>query len=569
MPRSKRLDLTFPQIPIGAKETPFSLEPLLYQGGATIVRNDAQRAIKEGLLGGVVSHRRELVRLCHECIATKMEGGGSVATARSEIKSLESFFMYAENRSGGGELSLAGVQEEFLEWTEWLRHRHLVTKELRASSIYSTARRVASTLDYALERRTPLIEIARIREPKPNRGARLEQQDLEATFSLGHLLQDLCDGLTLRAVEGPPPIQIQRQVGKPLILWGGFQTDRAFVSARTTSHVPRDGEREVHHLEHKSDKGRVVLINTRLEAEVMMFIGQTGMNLGQVITLGLQHFSYSSDIDGYRVRDYKNRRSGEVLFEIFREYRVHFERYLKWRKALFPGSNFLFPFIRAGRREDASPGFKNIIRACVDSGVPWITPAKLRNTRINWLLRRSGDSDIVAEMAQHRKETLLRWYEKPSHQRAVSEVTRFWRQADPQLRGKSKTSSTAPGICNGQPMVSELPAPKPGPDCIRPSGCLWCDHHRDIDSFDHVWALASFRHLKILELSKQGPAEGVRADAQPADQVVNRISDKLSWFRESNARRRSWVQEALERVDEGSYHFDWQQLVASMEGRTA
>ena len=567
LPKPKHLDLTFPEIPLGEKETPFSLEPLLYQGGATVVRSDAQRAIKEGLLGGVVSHRRELVQLCHECIAMKMVGGGSVVTARSEIKTLESFFMYAENRPGGGELSLTGVQEEFLSWTEWLLHRHLVNKELRATSIYVMARRVASILDYALGRPTPLIELARIREPKPNRGATLEQKDLEATFSFGHLLQDLCDGLTLQVVHGPQPTQIPRQVGQPLILSGGFPNDGVAFSAKTALSAIRAAQLQSPYHECRSSRGQAVFINTRIEAEMMMFIGQTSMNVGQVTTLQLRHFCYSSDIDGYRVRDYKNRRNGEVLFEIFKEYRVHFERYLKWRKTLFPDSSLLFPFIRRGRREDAPPSFHNVQRACANAGVAWLPPAKLRNTRVNWLLRRSGDPDIVAEMAQHKKETLLRWYERPSHQRAVGEVTRFWRHADPQLRGKAKTPSTAPGVCDGEPSRSNVPESAASPDCVRPSGCLWCDHHRDIDSLDHVWALASFRHLKILELSKQSHSNG--ADARPADQTVSKISDKLSWFRESNSRRCSWVQEALDRVEEGRYHPDWQRLVASMEGRAA
>lgn len=569
MPRFNSLDLSFPRIPVSDKETPFSLEPLLYQGGASIDRRYAQRAIEEGLLGGVVSDRRELVRLCHESITMKMVGGGSVETARSEIKSLKSFFMYAENRPGGGELSLAGVQEEFLEWTEWLRHRHLVAKELSASTIYATARRVAGMLDYALGRPTPLIELARIREPKPNRGARLEQQDLEATFSFGHLLQDVCDGLTLRALEGPRPLQIRRQTGELLTLWAGLHSSRADISTRSAIHVSRYEEREARYLEDRSSQGRVVLINTRIEAEMLMFIGQTGMNLGQVINLRLHHFCYSSDIDGYRVRDYKSRRRGEVLFEIFREYRVNFERYLKWRKTLFPDSSLLFPFIRRGRREDARPPFSNVQRACADAGVPWITPAKLRNTRVNWLLRRSGDQEVVAEMAQSTKETLLKWYEKPSHQRAIVEVTRFWGQADPLIRNRAQTPSTAPGVCDGRPEAAKVPKSVPSPDCIRPSGCLWCDHHRDIDSMDYVWALSSFRHLKILESSTQCPAADSLSVAQPSDHAIERLSTKLSWFRESNAQRRSWVQESLARIEEGYYHPDWLRLVASMEGTTA
>jgi len=64
----RHLDLTFPAIPVGGKETPPSLRRLLYKGGASIQKDKADQAITGGLFGDVQRDRIDLVRLAHECI---------------------------------------------------------------------------------------------------------------------------------------------------------------------------------------------------------------------------------------------------------------------------------------------------------------------------------------------------------------------------------------------------------------------------------------------------------------------------------------------------------------------
>jgi integrase len=154
-----------------------------------------------------------------------------------------------------------------------------------------------------------------------------------------------------------------------------------------------------------------------------------------------------SHLDGYQVKEYKARRGGTVLFEIFSEYKPHFERYLAWRRQLFPHSNRLFPFIGIrGRRPDRVVDSHRLREACKGLGLPFVSPRALRNTRVNWLLRMTGDPDLTAEMAQHTKRTLLEVYERPSLQRAMVEVTRFWSEFDPHL---ARTLAIAPGSCAG------------------------------------------------------------------------------------------------------------------------
>lgn len=80
-----------------------------------------------------------------------------------------------------------------------------------------------------------------------------------------------------------------------------------------------------------------------------------------------------STIDGYEVRDYKYRRQGQVLFEIFADYKIHFDRYLTWRDEMFAEStDRLFPFVRQmGAAESTPPGFDQMKRKiCKSAGIP-------------------------------------------------------------------------------------------------------------------------------------------------------------------------------------------------------
>lgn len=195
--------------------------------------------------------------------------------------------------------------------------------------------------------------------------------------------------------------------------------------------------------------------------------------------------------------------------------------------------------------------------------MPFVGPQALRSTRVNWLLRQTANPDLTAEMAQHTKETLLGVYERPSQQRTMVEVTRFWAKWDRRL---TRTDALAPGGCTGNPgAVQQAPKSAPSPDCRKPSGCLWCEDHRDIDSQDHVWALVSFKHLKLIEISKAGKTQEDH-DNSPARHAINRLNEKLRWFTQSSELRRAWVEEAEARILEGSYHPSWEHIITEQEG---
>lgn len=567
-------DFTFPSATYGKYETPWDLKVLLYLGGAKANPRHVGDLLTSGRLGDPLLERFDLVQKIHEAINGKLVGGGSHRSACTRVELIRRFFTWAEQANQP--LTLDTIQTTYLHWTDWLMHRQRVVGDIKARAAYSQGVALSVILGEVLNRPNPLIKLTRLVNPpkrKTARGTQAEKQNLQDTFEFGHLLQDICDRLPVDVVlKGPLPVRFPLRGGGQVVAWSGW--------TRPTG----EGEQKVPKLDtpQRRYKARMAaaswdawvadgtlrtrypLANLRCEAELLMFIGQTGMNMSQAHQLKLRDFFYASHLDGYQVKDRKGRRGGEVLFEVFKDYKPHFERYLAWRRQLFPNSEILFPFVRQkGRAEHTAPRFNRIREICKQLGLCFVSPSKLRNTRVNWLLRRSGDADQTAEMAQHTKETLLNVYARPSQQRAMGEVMRFWAKNDPAL---SRTVPAAPGECDGQPVpIKGIPIDAPQPDCVQPSGCLWCEHHRDIDSQDYVWSLGCFRHLKIIELSKWHPPQSSR-ETHPGEGVINRISEKMRWFKESNARRRSWVEEALARVEEGTYHPSWQRLIEGMEG---
>lgn len=551
-------DLSFKNVEYSDNETHWNLNTLLFHGAGWTRTDLVAQKIKAGTLGLPDFERLELLLKLHEEISFAISGGGSRDTAFAQIRYLRSFAGFAD--STRRPLTIDGVVETYCAWADALFHRTKVkndsgqsgqqtTLPLKMRSAYNYGAVVGTLLDRALNRHTSVIELTKLSWQKRRNsavGIQSEKQSLSETFQFGHLLQDICDGLPLYVVlKAPLPVQIK---------------------LRSEILITRDGDKGwKSRIEQEEQlKWRYPIANLRIEAELLMFIGQTGMNLKQAANLELRHFFYFGYIDGYQVKDYKNRRGGVVLFEIFKEYKPHFERYLEWRRKLFPSSTKLFPFVTcAGTRPGVRVTGSRTRAICKELSIAFITPSLLRNTRVNWLLRQSADPELTAEMAQHTKQTLLRVYEKPSVQRTIGEVPRFWLKADPHA---VKTEAVGPGACAGMPLAkADIPRAAPTPDCMRPSGCLWCQSHRDVDSFDYVWALTSFSFLKVIELSK-GPLPQFSTDITPAQAVIDHVQEMLRWFSQSDETRNGWVEEARARWEEGDFHPNFKDEIKQLEG---
>lgn len=567
-------DLSFPMVKYGKLETPWDLRVLLYKGGAKANPRAVFNQIAAGQLGQRLIDRIALVKRIHEVMTAKLVGGGSRRTAFSYIRSLRRFFAWADD--GEALVSLETVEDVYRLWCDYLLGRVRI-QTITNVTAYNYGLTVASVLDDVLERSQPLIQTTRLQRKKRSERAvsvAADKQNLADTFAFGHFCLDIIQSLTLEAIYGSLPAKIQLRDGRTLEQWSKLR-DPANVDALQAGYKHKLNTRIV--LQMRADweadrtlRTRYPLVNLRILAELLVFIAQTGMNLSQAHNLRRTQFSYKGTIDGYEVREYKHRRGGEVLFEIFAEYKAVFNAYLAWRDLIFSTTtDLLFPFVRAGGgTASLPPDFKHFRHEiCKPMGVPFIGPQLLRNTRVNWLLRQSRNPELTAEQAQHTQQTLLRIYEKPSLQVAQAEIIQFWQKNDPRLGG-DPVPCPAPGVCDGVAKpLPDLPPEAPEPDCSHPTGCLFCEHHRDIDTEDYVWSTASMRHLQTLILAKFGHAVKGKADpARPVELTLEVLTAKLGWFRDSNAKRRAWVEEATDKIAEGDFHGHWRYLIESAEG---
>lgn len=565
-------DLTFKAVPFGKYATPWDLQSLLYRGASSARVELVARQISNGEHGLPISKRLPLVESIHAYIDARLVGGGSRGTAQTTIRRLREFFSWADLEDKP--VDILSVEATFIDWTDHLIHRRRIVGDVKEIHIYQSAVAVAKILNNVLELRNGLMAQTRMRRPKGHKavlGPQTDKQNLERAFAFGHALLDISDALSVDSIRGPIPVLIKFRTGQVYEEWlrlkpaGTLKT--LAEKMRPSTKQSALAKRQTWQID-QSLRNRYPLANLRVQAEMLVFISQTGMNLEQVHQMRMCKFRYSSHLDGYQVhRVYKGRRQGEVAFEIFSAYREIFERYLLWRSTIFPddAEGLLFPLIGKGRLTVVAPAFSMVQKLCDRMGIQFIGPQALRKTRVNWLLRRSRDDSLTAEMHAHTQQTLIRHYEQPNLQVAMAEISRFHSK-----NGVGK-SAPGPGICAGAGAGPKaLPSTPPeatAPDCMSPAGCLFCEHQRDIDSENHVWSLASYRHLKSLELASFRP----HADADslhPALAAIDRMTLKLRSFEKSSEVRALWVNEALSRVEEGHHHPSWDGFIRLMEMRT-
>lgn len=561
-------DLTFPQIEYGATEARWDLRCLVYRGGAATNFRTLAASVASGMLGAPIKCRIPLAIAVHDVLTARLAVGGSRHTTRGTLTVVRLLFAWADKVDAT--VSIETIQSVYTEWTEHLLTRVRNDSGISARTAVTQAGTVGAVIDEMLELNAGVLRTTRLfrtyggtrrRRPK----AKL---NLEHTFAFGHALFDITQSLTVEAIRSPLPIKIRFSGGVELEEWTRLRSPNKVKNLAPDS--PDSWEKRFVVTQREawsadtSLRTRRPLANLRVEAELLIFIAQTGMNMAQAHTLKMGRFSYASHLDGYQVqRRYKNRRRGEVEFEIFSEYRPCFEAYLAWRDEMFGDtSDMLFPISSPhGRARDMPPTLSSIRKRVELVGIPFMPPRELRKTRVNWIKRRSKDDDLTAEMAQHTKATLLSDYDIPDHQVALIEVTRFHEMT------VAAMEAPGPVVCEGGSPTPLAPSDtSPEPDCISPAGCLFCAHQRDVNSLDHMWSLATFRYLKSLELTRYKPAAGNEA-THPAQEAIERITLKFHRFQAKGAKLSDWIAEAVARVNEGHYHPKWEGFVHLMEFR--
>lgn len=534
-------DLTF-DLEYSKYQVPLDLRRFLYKGGAGTDARVVYQKIAAGELGKPLKERIGLVRKMHEVLADALGRGKSRHTVYSLIELLKTFFTWGDE--SGSWLDIDSVERAYLDWTDALLQRARVDTGFREKRAYSRGKSVGWVLDRVLDRDNlyPILKTTRLRKPKESsrfKHSEADKQHLGEIESFGRLLMDIIDGLGVDAIWGTLPVLISLRDGTVLEEWSGIKHP-SFIKPPNPAKYPYSHKRLAQKASEKRAaweadrtlRTRSSLVNLRIQAEMLVFISQTGMNLAQAHQMRVDKFSFQSSTQGYAIRAYKTRRSGEVLFEIHKEYRKVFEEYLAWRKAIFPENTdgLLFPLITDGRLGYKAPQFQRIITVCKGAGIKYFPPGQLRKTKANFVARVSGAPEMEAAVMQHSIETFLASYEEPNHQRTIFQVSNFWAVNDP------SRAAPGPGSCAGnapQPIVN-IPPTATRPDCVTPAGCLFCEHQRDIDSLDHLWSLATYRYLKSFELAAHHQPESKKdLPKHPAELVIERLTAKLAFIKAS------------------------------------
>lgn len=570
------LDLTFPSYPIGTHQVPWDLKILLFKGASNIPRKSAIVSIDDNKFGKRIEERIPLVVAFHEAICSMISLGKSRALVESSLEVLWRFFAWSDKNSQ--QISPENVIEIFKLWTEFQIHRHQIKNEISAIYAYRQTSKLANLTAKALHLPGAkpggnLLLQTRMRKPIEKKrvlGTEADKQNLEHTFKFGHLLTKICEALDVETVRGKLPIRINIGNEAILTLAGSLMNLDMDTNAIKDNTLRRNAERARAPLtedESLFDRHkRSGILNQRIEAELLIFIAQTGMNLTQAASLKKESYRWKSngeDLEVFRV--YKGRRSGEAIFRCFKSYRCHLEKYMGWldKTGFSDHDNRLFPILSRGmiRAKGAKIKFNTTKETLKKIDISFVGPQQLRKTRVNWLLRRSRDLDLTADQMAHDKAVLLRDYEMPHHQSAAAEIVRFHNATDPAF------SPPGPGVCIDklhQPeLILNFPSEAPKPDCVSPEGCLFCTKHRDVMSSEYCWKLASHSQLKKLETALYKPSK--KQEVHPSYRVIDRITQKLDAISSGSQVRAMWVRDAKDLIRSGRYHPYWDGHIKLLE----
>ena len=555
-------NLTFVRIKYGNRESSWSFNSLYYTGFSALSIRDASRSLSYKTPPAPDSLRVKLCLRLYENLQGEITAGKSPATIKATYQATRSFFAWADENSKS--LSLSAIEQVFVDWCDWHFDKTRGNPSA-AQTAFTKAARVGSLIDSALDRQRTLISLSRLRKRGHTKAwvRNSEKIAFDNLFSMGEALIDVCNSLTTERTQGKLPIIINFRTGKTLEHWCGLIPTESLKWGGRISEGGRYLNNRVKRMEDASWNSRHSIMNVRIEAEILIFIAQTQMNLTQVLELRYSKVSYQSTGNGYRVANiYKARRGGEVSFNIYSEYRQHFEKYLKWRDVIFPGDDLLFPLRSHNTRTLGNcPRLSGIRKILTKIKIEYFPPRALRLAKVNWLLRKTRDPSLTAEMAQHAETTLLQSYERPNHQAALAEMTRYHQAQEAAL------APPGPGMCILPEPLMIISASKgsPKPDCANPAGCMFCQHQRDIAELDHVWSLYSYRYLKSIELATHRPSAEPLGE-HPAKLVVDIITRKLQTFSEIEVFK-PWINESELRVEEKRFHPKWDGFIRLMEYR--
>lgn len=524
----------------------WNMRAFVYEGGLKVLNN---KYTKSNAFSGLnlATDRIWIIKEIIDYFEERLECGHSENTIRTHIYRFRLFIKYCEEKS----LRLA--TKDKVEEAYFLYAEYLYTKKQKTA--YVLALHIGTILSEATKNIRIHVNNTRIKKPKRSKKTLSREADkvnLTESSKLGWLIYDISENFDEKCLsENKFPIYVT--VRTELIASG---------KVSITPQVKTGNKIINKELVFPNSQAKQAF-NTKVVSECLFFLAMTTCNPQSAFNLKREEFSYKPLGQTYQVRTYKHRRKGEILFTIPKIYRAKFERYLKFLRVHASETEWLFPFIDISGKyiKRSSSQWDGLRYLCKSSGVPWVEPRSFRKTSLNLLLRLTANENLVSEIANHAVETFQDNYKLPSQQRALVEITRFWDSNDPLVFGSPKVSLFNTH-CNGEPnQVENMPVEIAKPDCLTPSGCFWCKHFRDENSFDYIWNIHSYRFLKVIESSSY-VAKGIK----PANLVIEQLTKKINWFKSSTDKEHiEWIKEAEIRMSEGFYHPTWELKIMKYE----
>lgn len=554
------LNLILDKLNYGTLSHPWDLSIILYKGASLENRRHVMTSIAENKYGSIVESRLNFTQKIYAYFNDLINGGVSHDTIRSKLRRLFIFIKWCDKNDK--DLKTETCFDLYIEWENFTVNEITRTGKKRKNP-YSLCNMVASILASALEDNETSASYLMAKANSGIRYIKSEKKSLNEAEMLqfGRFLKDLINSLTIETVRGELPLRLMLFNGKELILKAHVQNpdlDIYNIQKLSDKQDAIDTRRALLDNESLLDTyKRFTLLHTRIDAEMLIFISQTGMNPSQALALKITEFRWMSQDNDYEVFTvFKGRRNGEATFRFYKGYRKIFENYLLWLKEVgFDEDSYLFPKVhRKGvilEKNEYNP--LNIKKICKEASIPYFTPSQLRNFKANWLFENTNDLNLVTQSLSHTEDIFIRKYHKINTKKAIKELNHF---------SQENTKDIIAGLCKqeGITVLEDNPINSIQPDCINPEGCLFCTSHRDVLSYDYYWKLASHRYLKKLEMGLN-PA----LSEHPANYVIQRIDEKLEQFVLLGHIHAEWVAKARDEVRSGEYHDYWKPIIECIE----
>lgn len=232
------------------------------------------------------------------------------------------------------------------------------------------------------------------------------------------------------------------------------------------------------------------------DAFVILFLGQTGMNLSVAFALPWgAEYKVGTSQQGFR--EIKWRAGGKVVSVVIRnKFMPLFSRFIEIRNYLLNGRECdrLFFSLGVEHRGDPKPMAPKRLESFYDSlqrvdpTIPLIRNRKLRAAKQDFHIR-SDDPSVAAVIMGHSEETARRHYTAGSESVHREEISVFLSKVEEAALNKRIVLPASEVVDGGVPghlgTCAEFRAPHAiadvvpvAPDCSRQEGCLFCDKHR-------------------------------------------------------------------------------------------